>query len=57
VLFANQNGENIGDFTDKRLLAFADHWGWTRPLFKIVTTAGNTASRYLTTWHAGAAWA
>lgn len=34
LLFANQNGENIGDFTSKRLFAFADQLGLDANAFK-----------------------
>ncbi len=34
ILFTNQNGENIGDFTSKRLLAFAETLGLDTAAFK-----------------------
>lgn len=34
VLFANQNGENIGDFANKRLIAFAESLGLDNNQFK-----------------------
>ncbi len=34
LLFTNQNGENIGDFTSKRLIAFADKLGLDSSAFK-----------------------
>jgi protein-disulfide isomerase len=39
-LFANQNGENIGDFTNKRLIAFADKLGLDNSAFSSCVNSG-----------------
>jgi len=40
ILFANQTGENIGDFTDKRLTAFAQALGLNMSQFNACYTSG-----------------
>jgi protein-disulfide isomerase len=47
VLFANQNGENIGDFTDKRLLAFADSLGLDKASFQNCYNGGQYRQQVL----------
>ncbi len=47
LLFANQNGENIGDFTNKRLLAFADKLGLDNAAFKTCFNGGKYQQQVL----------
>jgi protein-disulfide isomerase len=45
ILFANQTGENIGDFTDKRLVAFAESIGLDMGKFNSCVSAKTYSSR------------
>ncbi len=45
ILFANQTGENIGDFTDKRLTAFAESIGLDMGKFNSCVSANTYSSR------------
>lgn len=47
ILFANQNGENIGDFSDQRLIAFAETLGLDVPTFKSCYNAGQYRQQVL----------
>jgi len=40
VLFANQTGENVGDFTERRLIAFADALGLDQGRFRSCLGSG-----------------
>lgn len=44
IIFANQNGENAGDFTDKRLGAFAEKLGLDMASFNDCFNSGKYAS-------------
>ena len=45
TLFANQNGENIGDFTDRRLQAFAESLSLDMDAFNSCFSSGKYSSR------------
>ena len=45
VIFANQTGENVGDFTDKRLTAFAKKLGLDLNTFNDCFTSGKYADK------------
>lgn len=45
ILFANQTGENVGDFVDKRLVAFAEKIGLDKTVFKDCLNSGKYAQR------------
>lgn len=45
IIFANQNGENAGDFTDKRLTAFAEKIGLDMATFNSCFTGGKYANQ------------
>jgi protein-disulfide isomerase len=45
VIFANQTGENVGDFTDKRLTAFAKKLGLDMGAFNDCFTSGKYADK------------
>jgi protein-disulfide isomerase len=45
LIFANQTGENVGDFTDKRLTAFAKELGLDLGTFNSCFTSGKYADR------------
>ena len=45
ILFANQNGENIGDFTDRRLQAFAEALSLDMTAFNDCFNSGKYADR------------
>lgn len=47
LLFANQNGENSGDFTSKRLFAFADRLGLDASVFKSCYNSGKYRQQVL----------
>ena len=43
--FANQTGENVGDFTEKRLVAFAEKLGLDVPTFQQCLNSGKHTQR------------
>lgn len=45
ILFVNQTGENVGDFSDKRLVAFAEKLGLDAGTFKSCLNTGKYANR------------
>jgi len=45
ILFANQTGENVGDFTEKRLVAFAEKLGLDVPTFQQCLNSGKHTQR------------
>jgi protein-disulfide isomerase len=45
IIFANQTGENVGDFTDKRLTAFASKLGLDMGVFNGCFTSGKYADQ------------
>lgn len=47
ILFANQTGEGVGDYTQKRLIAFADTLGLNTAEFKSCLTGGKYRDRVL----------
>lgn len=47
ILFANQTGEGVGDYTQKRLIAFADTLGLNTADFKSCLTGGKYRDRVL----------
>jgi protein-disulfide isomerase len=53
ILFANQTGEEVGDFTDKRLLAFADKIGLDITSFKTCYTSNKYINQLQLDMNAG----
>jgi len=45
IIFANQTGENVGAFTDKRLTAFAENIGLDKAKFNECFTSGKYANQ------------
>lgn len=45
IIFANHTGENVGDFTDKRLIAFANKIGLDAAKFSDCFTSGKYAAQ------------
>ncbi len=45
ILFANQRGENVGDYTDRRLLAFAETLGLDMGAFRSCFESGKHSQR------------
>ncbi len=53
ILFANQTGENVGDFVEKRLVAFAEKLGLDVPKFQDCLKNGKYAQRVLDEYNEG----
>lgn len=53
ILFANQTGENVGDFSAKRLVAFAETIGLDTVMFKECLDGGKYSQRVLDEYAAG----
>ena len=53
ILFANQTGENVGDFLEKRLVAFAEKLGLDVPAFQDCLKSGKHAQRVLDEYEEG----
>jgi protein-disulfide isomerase len=53
ILYANQTGENIGDFTDKRLMAFAQALGLDMNQFNACYTSGKYRQKVIDDYNLG----